>query len=144
MGNDFDPALIHTLETDHQELLALYGRIGEHLLSRNYATIKEDLIAFKTRLESHLLTENYRLYSYLEERLSRDPENAELMRDFRKDMRDIAKDVMGFIRTYSASGVNESNAAPFEEAYKQVGERLKQRILQEEHNLYPMYRPPAH
>lgn len=53
---------------------------------------------FKTRLESHLLTENYRLYAYLEDRLSADPENSELMRDFRREMREIAKDVMGFIR----------------------------------------------
>lgn len=144
LGNDYDAELIHTLETDHQELLALYGKIGRCLRSGDYASIKSDLTLFKTRLESHLLTENYRLYAYLEDHLSGDSENSELMRDFRKEMREIAKDVIGFIRTYTATGVNESNAQVFERAYKQVGERLKQRIAQEERNLYPMYRPAAH
>ncbi|MBA1146932.1 hemerythrin domain-containing protein [Ectothiorhodospiraceae bacterium WFHF3C12] len=144
MGNDYDAELIHTLQTDHQELLSLFGKMGRRLQSGDYAPIKSDLTLFKTRLESHLLTENYRLYAYLEDRLSSDPENSELMRDFRKEMREIAKDVMGFIRTYTSSGVNEGNVQEFERAYKQVGERLKQRIAQEERNLYPMYRPPSH
>lgn len=144
LGNDYDAELIHTLQTDHQELLALYGKIGRRLHTGDYASIKSDLTLFKTRLESHLLTENYRLYAYLEDHLAGDAENAELMKDFRKEMREIAKDVMGFIRTYTTNGVNESNAQVFEQAYKQVGERLKQRIGQEERNLYPMYRPPAH
>ena len=144
LGNDFDPGLIHTLKTDHQELLSMYKKIGTLLQQGEYEAIKRELTVFKTRLESHLLTENYRLYAYLEERLSSDEENAELMRDFRREMRDIAKAVMNFIRTYTQSGVNASNAELFERDYKAVGERLKQRIMQEENNLYPMYTPPSH
>lgn len=138
----YDPALVDSLKHDHGELVALYQRIGKHQDTEQYDELRAELINFKTRLEAHILTENVRFYTYLEQSLSDDVHNAELMRDFRREMNTIARGAVAFIKKYQAPGAFENHLRlEFAKDYQAVGELLTQRIGREEASLYPLYQP---
>ena len=90
-----------------------------------------------TRL--HLLTENVRLYIYLDHMLRGDEANEELIRGFRKEMDDIAKTAMNFLKKYEAIGVDKDLAEVFSKDFATIGEVLTKRIKREESILYPLY-----
>jgi hemerythrin-like domain-containing protein len=137
-----DPALLESLLHDHIELNAIYQRIGKLRQDGHYDEIRAELVNFKTRLEAHILTENVRFYTYLEQSLSDDAHNAEMMRDFRREMNTIARAVVAFVKKYQAAGTfDPSLQAEFARDYQSVGELLKQRLGREESSLYPLYQP---
>jgi regulator of sigma D len=140
-GNAYDPDLIDGLQSDHRELLVMFSQISRAAEQGPYDGIPDQLTNFKTRLEAHLLAENYRFYGYLEEKLSRDSENATLIRDFRKEMNTIARQVVNFIKTWRQQGVTAETAPKFREELGQIGTILKHRIGREEQSLYPLYSP---
>lgn len=138
----YDPVLVDSLKRDHNDLVALYQRIGKLLQIEHYDEIRGELVNFKTRLEAHILTENVRFYTYLEQSLSDDAHNAELMRDFRREMNTIARGAVNFIKKYQTPGVFDRQLrAEFSKDYEAVGELLTQRIGREEASLYPLYQP---
>lgn len=138
----YDPALVDSLLHDHAELGALFERIGQLMKAGQYEEIRPELINFKTRLEAHILTENVRFYTYLEQSLVDDAHNAEMMRDFRREMNTIARGVVVFIRKYQTPGTFDASLqAEFARDYHSVGALLTQRISREESNLYPLYQP---
>lgn len=137
----YAPDLIGSLKGDHQQLLALYGKVQEAFEARNYPAVSEHLEAFKSDLQSHLLTENVRLYIYLDRCLAHDTTNSELIRGFRREMDDIAKVAMKFLNKYSAIGVDADLANHFAEDFTTIGKVLGERITKEESILYPLYMP---
>lgn len=135
----YDPSLVASLRHDHGELVAQYQRLGElHQLGR-FNEIRSELINFKTRFEAHILTENVRFYTYLEQSLADDLHNAELMRDFRREMNTIARGAVGFVKKYQISEFGLADREQFSQDYKTVGGLLTQRIEREESSLYPLY-----
>jgi len=137
-----DPALLDSLLHDHVELVALYQRIGRLMQDGQYDGIRAELVNFKTRLEAHILTENVRFYTYLEQSLSDDAHNAEMMRDFRREMNTIARAVVSFVKKYQGSGTFDASLQiEFARDYQSVGDLLKQRLGREESSLYPLYQP---
>ena len=137
----YAPDLIDSLRGDHQQLLALYGKIQEAFEGKDYPSVSEQLEAFKNELQSHLLTENVRLYIYLDRCLAHDTTNSELIRGFRREMDDIAKVAMKFLNKYSAIGVDEDLATHFAGDFATIGKVLGERIKKEETILYPLYMP---
>jgi hypothetical protein len=138
----YDPALLDSLLRDHADLSALFERIGKLMRDARYDEISPELVNFKTRLEAHILTENVRFYTYLEQSLSGDAHNAEMMRDFRREMNTIARGVVTFVKKYQAPGTFDATLqAEFTQDYQSVGALLKQRLGREESSLYPLYQP---
>ncbi len=137
----YAPDLIDSLKGDHQALLILYGEIQEAFDQKDYPAVSEKLETFKSGLQSHLLTENVRLYIYLDRCLASDESNNELIRDFRREMDEIAKVAMKFLNKYSAIGVDEELAAHFAQDFATIGTVLGERIEKEETVLYPLYLP---
>ncbi|MGH8184659.1 MAG: hemerythrin domain-containing protein [Rhodanobacteraceae bacterium] len=99
------------------------------------------LIQFKSRLEAHVLTENMRFYNYLEQSLSSDPNNTGVMHDFRREMNNIARGVIEFVKKYQSSNFTPEARRQFASDYEGVGKILEQRLDSEENNLYPLYQP---
>lgn len=126
----------------HQELVALFTVIGDKVQSGDFQSVPAALVAFKTALESHLLSENVRFYSYLEQQFRSTPDNYQLVKSFRVEMRGIARQVVDFIRKWREAGVNANTVDDFMEEYRQVGNVLATRIEAEEQDLYPLYQPP--
>lgn len=138
----YDENLIASLQRDHAELGSIYSRIGElHQAGGSYDEIRSLLANFKSCLEAHVLAENVRFYNYLEQTLPDDSDNAEIMRGFRREMNQIARQVLDFVKRYQACGFDAAERVSFGEDYAAIGKVLEQRLDREEHNLYPLYGP---
>ncbi|GAB3382986.1 hemerythrin domain-containing protein [Lysobacter fragariae] len=137
----YDPELVGTLKDDHQELVSMYGQLGQDVRDGHYQRIPNALLSFKTRLEAHLLIENVRFYVYLEQAMAGDSENMTLIRDFRREMNGIARGVVDFVRRYQQARVTSASCDEFLREYDEVGKLLTMRIQREEGNLYPLYAP---
>lgn len=137
----YSPDLIASLQNDHQTLLNLYGEINTAFAEKRYADVSAMLTTFRGGLNAHLLTENVRLYIYLDRSLAGDATSHELIHGFRKEMDDIAKVALGFLRKYEAIGVDEDLAGHFATDFATIGKVLVERIQKEENTLYPLYMP---
>lgn len=137
----YSPDLIASLQNDHQTLLGLYGEINTAFEEKRYADVSSMLTTFRSGLNAHLLTENVRLYIYLDRSLAGDATSSELIHGFRKEMDEIAKVALGFLRKYEAIGVDEDLADHFATDFATIGKVLVERIQKEESTLYPLYMP---
>ncbi len=137
----YSPELIDSLQHDHKTILALYGDIAKAFKEKRYPDVSSMLDDFKSGLSAHLLTENVRLYIYLDRSLASDPTSSDLIRSFRKEMDDIAKVALGFLKKYETIGVDEDLAAHFAVDFETIGKVLVERIKKEENTLYPLYMP---
>lgn len=135
----YDPELIKNLKNDHQELFSIYSDIKTLFENGDYAAVSKRLNDLRGDLQGHLLTENVRLYIYLDHMLRGDEANEELIRGFRKEMDDIAKTAMNFLKKYEAIGVDKDLAEVFSKDFATIGEVLTKRIKREESILYPLY-----
>lgn len=137
----YNPELVTQLQKDHQELLALYGKIKERFEQGDYKEVTHLLNTFRQALQGHLLTENIRLYIYLERSMDQDELNGDLVRGFRREMDGIAKVAMAFLKKYEMIGVDAELAKPFAAEFANLGQVLVERINREENTLYPLYLP---
>lgn len=137
----YSPELIGSLKGDHKTILALYNDIAIAFKEKRYPDVSSMLGDFKSGLSAHLLTENVRLYIYLDRSLASDPTSSDLIRSFRKEMDDIAKVALGFLKKYETIGVDEDLASHFETDFETIGKVLVERIKKEENTLYPLYMP---
>ena len=137
----YDSRLINSLLQDHAELGRIFGNIGDAQKADNFNDIRSLLIQFKTRLEAHVLTENVRFYNYLEQSLASDPNNTGVMHDFRREMNNIARSVVDFVKKYQSGTFTPEERRHFATDYDSVGKILEQRLDNEENNLYPLYQP---
>ncbi|MCW9015123.1 MAG: hemerythrin domain-containing protein [Gammaproteobacteria bacterium] len=135
----YDPELINDLKNDHQNLFGIYTEIKTLFDNGDYPAVSTRLNDFRGDLQGHLLTENVRLYIYLDHMLRGDETNLELIRGFRKEMDDIAKTAMNFLKKYEAIGVDTDLAEIFSKDFDTIGEVLTKRIKREESVLYPLY-----
>lgn len=142
LGVQYHADLMPEYLATHQELVKLFTNIGDKAKAGDFQAVSAALVAFKTALESHLLSENVRFYSYLEQQFKSNPENHQLVKSFRVEMRGIARQVVEFIRKWREAGINANTLDDFMEEYQQVGSVLSTRIASEEHDLYPLYQPP--
>lgn len=137
----YDPELIPKLKKDHSDLLNMYNRIDTALSKEKFESIPQLLSEFRSGLQAHLLVENVRLYVYLRHQLATNMETADLINGFSREMEDIGRVVMGFIRKYSDSAIDATNVAAFTQEFKGIGAALVKRIQREENDLYSLYMP---
>lgn len=142
-GVQYHPGLIDTYITEHRKLETLFTDVGKSAKSGDYAGALKALTEFKTTLESHLLSENVRFYAYVEQQMKGDRENAMLIKSFRTEMNDIARQVVRFVRKWRESGVDQATVTDFLNEYRSVGQVLQRRMEAEERDLYTLYMPPA-
>lgn len=135
----FYPKLIENLETDHQHLLSVYGKIQEALNTQQYQLIPELLSTFQDDLNAHLNTENIKFYGYLEQSLKGKIQEFKEMRAFRKEIRAIERAVIKFLQQWINTGVNSDNVTEFKAEYAAIGSALVSRIESEEKSLYTLY-----
>lgn len=139
----YDARLIEALKEDHHLLLDIYRAIDAARREGNLLTVQTRLDHFRMMLQDHLLKENVRLYVYLEHVLAGDATSHKLMHDFRHEMDDIGKAVVGFLSKYRQIGIHPELAGDFDKDFVMIGQALTARIRREEDTLYPMYAPLA-
>ena len=137
----YSPDLIAHLKHDHAGLLKLYGQLEALAVTGRFAEIAPALKLFKSKFELHILTENVKFYCYLEENLGRRPAALRTIREFRREMNAIARNVVGFARKHQEGGVTGANGAAFLAELREVGALLGKRVEREEQELYVLYAP---
>lgn len=135
----YHPELIAKLTGDHQALLKLFGETRTAAESGNVAQAAARLEELRVALQAHLLTENIRLYVYLEHALAADAQSHTLVHEFRHEMDEIGKAVVGFLGKYRDLAARPDLAADFSAELDGVGKVLVERIQREESTLYPLY-----
>lgn len=137
---NYDSNLIDELESDHEKLVKLYGRIWAEFEQANYGKVATLINQFKGDFQAHLLTENVKFYVYLEQSLADDPHNLKIVKEFRTDMNEIANAAIKFCKSYQGKFSPEM-VQKFKSDYTTVGEVLTRRVSLEEKSLYILYRP---
>ena len=140
-GIAYDPALVPKLKADHQDLLAMFGKISQTAETGQYNELPKLLKKFKLALQTHLVTENVRFYVYTQQRHVGDSHSSELIAGLRKEMNGIASAAVQFINRYETAVFTSDVAAQFRQDLAGIGEVLVQRINTEEASLYTLYIP---
>lgn len=135
----YSPQLISRLHGDHGSLIELFQGLEGLVQTQRLAELPAALASFKSKFDVHVLNENLRFYCYLEQRLEQRPADLALIRQFRREMDAIAREVVDFARRYQDSGVDAGTQQAFANDLRQMGRRLAQRIQREEADLYPLY-----
>ncbi|HET7932226.1 MAG TPA: hemerythrin domain-containing protein [Rhodanobacteraceae bacterium] len=138
----YDRNLIDTLLRDHAELGRLFSRIGKAGKAGDVGEARSLLISFKARLKAHIVVENARFYDYLEQASAGDPRTLRLLRGYRREMAQIARNLFAFVRQYHGSQFLAEELAQFNDDHAVVGKQLEHRLDAEEDNLYRLYRQP--
>lgn len=141
-GVIYDQGLIDNLEQDHELLVEVFGKIwSEGYEAKDFATLSLHLREFKTLFQSHLLKENVKFYAYLEQSMKGDEHSLSVVREFRRDMNDIANAVIGFCKKYELPVNTKAALESFVTEYQGIGQALVRRVQLEERDLYSLYAP---
>lgn len=134
-----DPRLVGELMQDHVNLVTHFTSLMPLLRQGDVRGFRSQLAAFKTEFQGHIIKENVKFYVYLEQSLSGDETNIELMRDFRREMNAISRAVVSFCNKYMDAEMHLAAMRQFEQESGEVAAALLARIEREERDLYSLY-----
>jgi len=135
-----DPLLIERLRRDHRHFLDLFAQTQTLLNSADYDGVKRKLGELRISLQDHLLLSSTRLYVYLSQHFVARTEQLAVINQHRSAMHGNSREIMDFLRTYSAIRLDDQSAAMFQAEFLAIGTALMQRIEREESTLFPLYR----
>lgn len=135
----YDPLLIQRLKSDHQRMLALFTQTQELLTTRDYEGVKRKLGELRITLQDHLMTSNVKFYVYVSRHLADDAGKSAIINEYRREMLINSRQIMDFLRTYSAARLDDSFADTFQVELLVIGAALVHRIEREQTSLFPLY-----
>ena len=135
----YDPLLIKRLKADHQRMLDLFTQTQSLLLTHDYEGVKRKLGDLRITLQDHLMTANVKFYVYVSRQLAADPAKTAIINEYRREMLVNSRQIMDFLRTYSAARLDDAFAETFQIELLVIGSALVQRIEREQSTLFPMY-----
>ncbi len=141
-GVTYDDSLIDNLEKDHEILVEIFGKIWKNgYEEEDFDALALHLREFKAMFQSHLLKENVKFYAYLEQSMKEDAHSLSVVREFRRDMNDIANAVISFCKKYERPEYTKVAVESFVKEYQGIGQALVRRVQLEERDLYSLYAP---
>lgn len=143
-GIPYDGGLVEKLKDDHQELVRIFTAIKTAAQEGHYSQIPLLLSNLKLAFQTHIMLENVKFYVYVQQHFAEDTDTAVFIGDVRKEMDDIARTVVKFVKTYSSTRLGRDTAAEFNAELEQIGAVLLQRVQLEENRLYALYQPKYH
>ena len=135
----YDPQLIRRLRNDHQRMLGLFTQAQELLTTHDYDGVKRKLGELRITLQDHLMTANVKFYVYVSRHLADDAAKSAIINEYRREMLINSRQIMDFLRTYSAARLDDSFADSFQIELLVIGSALVQRIEREQSTLFPLY-----
>ena len=135
----YDPLLIKRLRADHQRMLELFTQTQELLITHDYDGVKRKLGELRIILQDHLMTANVKFYVYVSRHLANDAAKSAIINEYRREMLVNSRQIMDFLRTYSAARLDDSFADAFQIELLVIGSALVQRIEREQSSLFPLY-----
>jgi hypothetical protein len=135
----YDPLLIKRLKGDHQRMLDLFTQAQSLLITHDYDGVKRKLGELRIILQDHLMTASVKFYVYVSRQLAGDAAKTAIINEYRREMLVNSRQIMDFLRTYSAVRLDDSFAEPFQIELLVIGSALVQRIEREQSVLFPLY-----
>lgn len=135
----YDPLLLGRLQADHQRMLELFTQTQLLLTTHDYDGVKRKLGELRITLQDHLMTANVKFYVYVSRHLAGDPAKSAIINEYRREMLVSSRQIMDFLRTYSAARLDDSFADSFQIELLLIGSALVQRIEREQTSLFPLY-----
>lgn len=136
----YDPQLIKHLTADHQRMLEIFTDAQTLLTTHDYEGVKRKLGELRITLQDHLMTSSVRFYIYVARNLATDPAKTAMIGLYRREMLENSRQIMDFLRTYSAAKLDDSYADSFQVELLVIGAALVQRIEREQSTLFPLYK----
>jgi len=136
----YDPLLIRRLQSDHQRMLELFTQTQELLNTHDYDGVKRKLGELRIILQDHLMTASVKFYVYVSRHLAADAAKSAIINEYRREMLANSRQIMDFLRTYSAARLDDSFADAFQIELLLIGSALVHRIEREQSTLFPLYR----
>ena len=135
----YDPLLLKRLQADHQRMLELFTQTQELLTTHDYEGVKRKLGELRVILQDHLMTASVKFYVYVSRHLANDTAKTAIINEYRREMLNNSRQIMDFLRTYSAARLDDSFADAFQIELLVIGSALVQRIEREQSTLFPLY-----
>lgn len=135
----YDPQLIPRLRADHQRMLEIFTQTQSLLTTRDYDGVKRKLGELRIALQDHLMTANVKFYVYVSRHLAADSAKTAIINEYRREMLANSRQIMDFLRTYSAVRLDDTFADTFQIELLVIGSALVQRIEREQSILFPLY-----
>ncbi len=136
----YDPLLIKRLAADHQKMLELFTQTQALLTTHDYDGVKRKLGDLRITLQDHLMTSSVKFYVYVSRNLATDLAKLAIINEYRREMLVNSRQIMDFLRTYSAARLDDSFADTFQIELLVIGSALVRRIEREQNTLFPLYR----
>lgn len=140
-STDYDPELVDQLKVEHQELLHIFNVIESAAAAGKFHQLPGLLATLKMVFQTHIMLENVKFYAYLQHRMGDDPDIANFLIEVRKDMDGIARSLVQFVNTHSATLPTSETAARFSRELDEIGTMLLWRVKLEESRVYSLYQP---
>ncbi len=135
----YDPLLIKRLTADHQRMLEFITQSQVLLTTHDYDGVMRKLGELRITLQDHLMTANVQFYVYVLRHLAGDAAKSAIINECRREMLDNSRQIMDFLRTYSATRLDDMSAKTFQIELLVIGSALAQRFEHEQASLYPLY-----
>lgn len=136
----YDAGLIDRLKDGHRELLRTFGAVQAAAAESRFGDIEHLLSHFRQTLHAHIAAENARFYPSLQQGVTHSAEAAALIADARREMNDLAFDVLKVVDAYIAYPPTHLNEAQLKYDLEQTAALLAKRVQKAEAQLYPLYR----
>ena len=135
----YDPLLVGRLRSEHQRILVLFAQTQALLTTRDYDGVKRKLGELRITMQDHLMTANVRFYVYVSRYLAGDAAKSAIINEYRREMLVSSRQVMDFLRTYSAARFDDNLANTFQIELLVISSALVNRIEREQASLLPLY-----
>lgn len=139
----YDPLLLQRLRADQQRMLELFTQTQALLNSRDYSGVYRKLSELRIVLQDHLMIANVKFYVYLSRLFANDQAKSATINDCRREMLANSRQLMDFLRTYTAVRLDDTLAETFQIDLLVIGSVLVQRIEREQNTLFPLYTATA-
>lgn len=135
----FDPMLVDTLVTEHQELLAICEQLEIACEKERTNQIADRLQTLEERIRRHRMQEDIKLMIFIEKRYSDNDQMAMLLSMFRKERDGLKRQLGEFFAKYA---LLRECPSLITELREDVGKAIKMVMAMvecEEQNFFPLY-----
>lgn len=138
-GIAFDPGLVERLKGEHQELVNIFTAINVAAAESRFHQLPDLLASMKLAFQTHIMLENVKFYGYVQQHCASDPNASDFISEVRKDMDGIARTLVRFVNTHTATLPTLDTVSNFKAELDQIGNVLLKRVQLEESRLYSLY-----
>lgn len=135
----YDPGLTERLVQGHRHLRTLFEQVAQAAEAEDEAAFRAGVHQCEQALESHFTTEKEQLYAYLRQVAQNDPELAQKVAHYDRELGNIGRNIQTFLGDYIHHPAPVLNFEIARLDLRDLRALLRERVQREEAELYPLY-----